>query len=87
MEAVRTGYLVARSKDAAMKWERHRAKRSGRQVGLRGEALERAMSSLILTHPEFIKGVRRPRSLQPRALWSAEAAGKRGAKRPGKAKG
>jgi hypothetical protein len=87
VEAVRTGYLVARSKDAAREWERHRAKRSGRSAGLRGEALERIMSSLILTHPEFVKGVRRPRSLQPRALWGAEAAGKRAAKRPGKGKG
>jgi hypothetical protein len=87
VEAVRTGYLVARSKDAAREWERYLAKRSGRRVGLRGESLERVMSSLILTHPEFVKGVRRPRSLQPRALWGAESAGKRRAKGPRKAKG
>ena len=87
MEAVRTGYLVARSKDALRDWQRHRAKQSRRQVGLRGESLERVMSSVILTHPEFVKGFPRPRSLQPRALWGAEAAGKRGAKRRGKTKG
>ena len=87
MEAVRTGYLVARSKDALRDWQRRQAKHARRQVGLRGEALERAMSSLILTHPEFVRGVRRPRSLQPRALWGAEAAGKRAAKRSGKRKG
>lgn len=87
MEAVRTGYLVARSKDAAREWQRHRSKVEKRSVGLSGESLERVMSSLILTHPEFVKGVRRPRSLQPRALWAAESAGKRRAKGPRKTKG
>jgi hypothetical protein len=87
VEAVRTGYIVARNKDAAAKWDRYLAKRSGPRAGLRGESLERVMTSLILTHPEFVKGVRRPRSLQPRALWAAESAGKRRAKRPRKTKG
>ena len=83
MEAVRTGYLVARSKDASREWERHRAKRSGRRAGLSGESLERVMSALILTHPEFLRGVRRPRNLQPRSLWTAD----KNRKRTGKAKG
>jgi hypothetical protein len=74
---------VARSKDALREWQRHRSKGEKRSVGLSGQALERAMSSLIVTHPEFVKGARRPRSLQPRSLWAAASAGKR----TGKAKG
>jgi hypothetical protein len=73
VEAVRTGYVIANSKKANREWQRHRAKASKRQVGLTGKALETAMSGLLLTHPEFLKGVPRPRNLQPRSLWSAQA--------------
>ena len=74
---------MARNKDALREWQRHRTKGEKRSVGLSGQALERAMSSLIVTHPEFVKGARRPRSLQPRSLWASESA----RKRTGKAKG
>ena len=66
--AVQIGYVIARNPKALREWQRLRPKGARQQVGLTGEALDRAMSGIIATHPEFLKGVPRPRHLQPHAL-------------------
>lgn len=64
---MRVGYLVARSKKAAERWDR-RVRRGIAPVGLSGEALERVMAGVVLAHPEFVAGAVRPPALIPRSV-------------------
>lgn len=52
VEAVRTGYVIARDRKAANRWRGRR--RPGRKTALTGAALESAIMSLAATHPEYV---------------------------------
>jgi hypothetical protein len=52
--SVRVGYVIARDRRAAQRWDRRVARRQRRSAGLSGASLEAAIMGLAATHPEYV---------------------------------